>query len=275
MKDMTIPELKQKAVDYKKKMLTLAHVSGGMHVGGDLSMADILVALYYRIMKIDAARPDWAERDYFILSKGHGAGGLYTILADMGFFDMEHLLTTYNKLDSCYGMHPDRKKAPGVEVSAGSLGHGLSITNGMAYASKMDGEPNRYYCLMGDGEIQEGSVWEAAMSAAHFHLDNVIAIIDRNGLSLDGYTEDVMALEPLEKKWEAFGWNAIRVNGHDMEAIIKVFENLKPNGKPTCIIAETIKGCGIDFMENDPNWHAGTVDSEMLKKCCDLLDTCK
>jgi transketolase len=268
----SIAQLEAATLNYKKKLLTLAHVSGGMHVGGDLSLAEILVALYYRVMKVDPKNPNWPGRDYFVLSKGHCAGGLFTVLADMGFFDEDELRATYQKLDAKYGMHPCRK-AVGVETATGSLGHGLSITNGMALAAKLDGADNTFYCVLGDGECHEGSVWEAAMSAAQFKLDNVVAIIDRNGLSLDGFTEEIMALEPLDKKWESFGWNVAVVDGHDMDALVSALEAARQrNGKPNMIIAKTVKGHSISFMENDPDWHAGTVDSEMLKKCCAILD---
>jgi transketolase len=268
----SIAQLEAASLNYKKKLLALAHVSGGMHVGGDLSLAEILVALYYGVMKVDPSNPRWPGRDYFVLSKGHCAGGLFTVLADLGFFDEDELRATYQKLDAKYGMHPCRK-AVGVETAAGSLGHGLSIINGMALAAKLDGADNTFYCVLGDGECQEGSVWEAAMSAAQFKLDNVVAIVDRNGLSLDGFTEEIMALEPLDKKWESFGWNVAVIDGHDMGAVVGALEAAKQrNGKPTMIIAKTVKGHSIPFMENDPDWHAGTVDSEMLEKCLAMLD---
>lgn len=271
----TIAELEAASLNYKRKLLTLAHVSGGMHVGGDLSLAEILVALYYRVMKVDPKNPDWPGRDYFVLSKGHCAGGLFTVLADLGFFDENELRTTYQKLDAKYGMHPCRK-AIGVETATGSLGHGLSITNGMALAAKLDGADNMFYCVLGDGELHEGSVWEAAMSGAQFKLDNVVAIVDRNGMSLDGFTEELMALEPLDKKWESFGWNTVVVDGHDMGAMVRALEGARRrNGKPTVIIARTVKGHGIPFMENDPDWHAGTVDSAMLQKCFAMLEAAR
>ena len=269
-----IEGLKDKACEIRKKILTLGHLGGALHFGGDLSMTDAMVALFYYALKKDPKNPHWPGRDRFILSKGHGAGCLYTVLADCGYFSEELLRSNYNKLDSGFGIHPIMNKVPGVEASTGSLGHGLSLCVGMGIAAKLNHETFRIYCLLGDGECQEGSVWEAAMSANHYKLGNLTAIIDRNGLSLDGPTEEIMALEPLEDKWKAFGWNAVTIEGNDMEQLLRCLSSLPPvkSEKPTCIIAKTTKGKGICFMENDPNWHAGSVDSEKLAECCVMLD---
>ena len=270
-----IDRLELKAIDIRKKILTLAHAAGSLHVGGDLSMTDALVALFYEVMKHDPKNPDWEERDIFILSKGHGAGGLYVPLADLGYFEMDDLLERYGKLDSPYGMHPS-DEVPGIEMSTGSLGHGLSGAVGFALASKMDNSSRKVYTLVGDGECHEGSIWEAAMSASNFKLNNLVAIVDRNHMSLDGFTEDLMALEPFDKKWESFGWYTQVVDGHDMEALLQAFENAhKQSEKPSVIIANTVKGKGIPFMENNADWHAGSVDSEMLKECHQILDDSK
>lgn len=269
-----IEGLKDKACEIRKKILTLGHLGGALHFGGDLSMTDAMVAIFNYALKKDPKNPHWPERDRFILSKGHGAGCLYTVLADCGYFSEELLLSNYNKLDSGFGIHPIMNKVPGVEASTGSLGHGLSLCVGMAIAAKLNRAKFRIFCLLGDGECQEGSVWEAAMSASHYKLGNLTAIIDRNGLSLDGPTEEIMALEPFEEKWKVFGWNAVSIEGNDMEQLLKTLSSLPPveSEKPTCIIAKTTKGKGICFMENDPNWHAGSVDSEKLAECCVMLD---
>jgi transketolase len=272
-----IDRLENKAIEIRKHILELAMYSGGLHVGGDLSMTDSLVALYYEVMKHDPNNPQWEDRDIFVLSKGHGAGGLYTILADMGYFDMDDLKQTYRKLESKYGMHPCKDTVPaGIEMSTGSLGHGLSGAVGIALASRLNNNPRKVYSLVGDGECQEGSIWEAAMSASNFKLNNLITIVDRNHLSLDGNTEDLMALEPFDKKWDAFGWHTQVVNGHNFEELLNAFENAhNQTDRPSVIIADTVKGKGIPFMENNPDWHAGSVDSEMLKECYKILDESK
>jgi transketolase len=270
-----IGRLEYKACDIRKKILTLAYNAGQLHVGGDLSMTDILVALYYSSMKHDPKNPQWPDRDKFVLSKGHGAGGLYTILADLGYFSEEELMTTYGKLESKFGMHPCKDTVPaGIEMSTGSLGHGLSGCVGMALAAKLDRQRTKVFTLLGDGETNEGSVWEAAMSASHFKLGNLVAIIDRNELSLDGKTEEIMGIEPLPDKWAAFGWHVITVDGNDMTQLLKVLASVpdSESDKPTCIIAKTIKGKGIPFMENKPEWHSGTVSSEILAECMSILN---
>ncbi len=269
-----ISGLKDKACEIRKKILNLGHLGGALHFGGDLSMTDVMVALFYLVLKKDPKDPQWPERDRFVLSKGHGAGCLYTVLADTGYFSEQSLVDTYGKPETRFGVHPDMHKVPGVEASTGSLGHGLSISVGMAMAARLNNDKFRIFTLLGDGESQEGSVWEAAMSASHYKLGNLTAIIDRNGLSLDGPTEEIMSLEPLEDKWRSFGWHAVSVDGNDMEQLFGALTSLPPadSEKPTCIIAETTKGKGICFMENDPNWHAGSVDSEKLAECCIELD---
>ncbi len=239
-------------------------------------MTDILVALYYHVLKYDPHNPKWPERDRFILSKGHGAIALCPVLADVGYFPVEKL-ATFNQLDSPFGMHPDRNKIPGVEMSTGSLGHGLSVAVGIALSARIDHASHRIFCLMGDGEMDEGLIWEAAMSAAHYKLGNLVGIIDRNGLSLDGFTEDVMTLEPLLQKWKAFGWRAYEVDGHDMGALLDAFEKLPPtsDNKPTVIIARTVKGKGVSFMENTVDWHYGNLDEELRDQALAELESKK
>ena len=226
-------------------------------------MTDIAVSLYYEVMKYDPHYPAWPERDRFVLSKGHGALCLYAILADVGFYPPEEL-ESYGKLGSPFGWHPNMHKNPGVDMSTGSLGHGLSASVGMALAGRSEGARWRVYCLLGDGELHEGTVWEAAMSASQFGLGNLVAVIDRNQYCSDGATEDIMGLEPLADKWRSFGWNTRETDGHDMESILETFAALPaPDSKaPNCIIASTIKGRGVSFMEGRFEWHYGGLDED-------------
>jgi len=272
-RDELIKFLKNKVIDIKKKMIDLTRIAGGGHVGGSLSMMDVLVALHYHILKIDPKNPKWEERDRFVLSKGHGGIGLCPVLADLGFFP-EEAMADFNQLDSPFGIHPDMHKIPGVEMSTGSLGHGLSVCVGIGLAQRLDKAKWRVYCLLGDGECNEGSVWEAAMAAAHYKLGCLTAIVDRNMLSIDGSTEDVMALEPFADKWRAFGWNVVEIDGHNMEQILDTFENLPlvTSERPTAVIARTVKGKGISFMENDPAWHYGGIDAEKEAICMKELE---
>ncbi|WP_248927038.1 transketolase [Paenibacillus hamazuiensis] len=251
---MNIDELRRKAVQIRMDLLRMIHHAKTGHTGSSLSNTDILVALYYGVMRVDAARPKWEERDRFIASKGHAVESLYCILADKGFFPKEEL-KTYSRFGSRLIGHPNNK-VPGVEMNTGALGHGLSIAVGMAKAAKMDGKPYRVYTLMGDGEQAEGSVWEAAMAGAHYKLDNLIGIIDRNKLQISGTTEEVMGLEPLEEKWAAFGWNVVPVNGNDMAELVDALQAApREAGKPILLMAYTTKGKGVSFAENVPHWH--------------------
>ncbi len=256
--------LSKEAAYIRKKVLELTKIAGGGHLGGGLSMVDMTVALYHHVMNIDPKKPDWPDRDRFILSKGHGAIALDPVLARVGYFPEEDL-NTFNQLDSPFGMHTNAKSTPGIEHSTGSLGHGLSVGVGMALGARLENADWRVFCLVGDGELQEGSMWEAIMSAAHFKLGNLVAIIDRNKYSIDGLTEDVMALEPLDEKLSAFRWNVLEVNGHDMAEIINVFEELPPpdSDTPTIIIANTEKGYGVSFMRGEAKWHYGAIDSDL------------
>ena len=250
-----IEGLKEKARSLRTEILKMLAEAGSGHTGGSLSAADIVAVLYFYKMRHNAGNPQWTERDRFILSKGHAAPVLYAALALSGYFDKE-ILKTLRKIGSPLQGHPCSCKVPGVEISTGSLGQGLSIANGMAMGIKIDGLPSRVYCLLGDGEIQEGQIWEAAMTAAHYRLDNLCAIIDNNGLQIDGPCCDVMHIEPIVYKWEAFGWHVIDIDGHDIKAIVGALneaETLK--GKPTMIVARTTKGKGVSFFEGKVEYH--------------------
>lgn len=250
-----ISELKNKALDIRKRVIEMVAEAGMGHIGSDLSSVDILTVLYFHILNIDPQRPEWEDRDRFVLSKGHGCGALYTTLAKAGFFS-EKLLNTFMELDTNLPGHPDRNKTPGIEMNTGALGHGLPVSIGMALAGKIDRRGYRVFVLMGDGEQDEGSVWEGAMAASHFKLDSLTAIINRNGLQLGGSTEDTMSLEPLDDKYRSFGWAVKIINGNDVEELVDTFSDLPFNkGKPSLIIARTVKGKGVSFIENRPEWH--------------------
>jgi transketolase len=262
--DNDVSFLKEKARKLRIEILKMLTEAGSGHTGGSLSAADIVTALYFYKMKLNPKDPKWRERDRFILSKGHAAPLLYAALALSGYFDKE-LLKTLRKIGSPLQGHPCSKKLPGVEISTGSLGQGLSIANGIALGLRLDGLPSRVYCLLGDGETQEGQVWEASMTAAHYKLDNLCAIIDNNGLQIDGYCEDVMCIEPIVNKWEAFGWHVIDINGHDMEAILNAFNEAETvKMKPTMIVARTVKGKGVSFFEGKVEYHGITPTHEEL-----------
>jgi len=265
--------LKAEAVEIRKKVLELTRVAGGGHLGGGLSMVDMTVALYHHVMNIDPKNPKWPERDRFILSKGHGAITLDAVLARVGYFPSEDL-ATFNKLDSPFGMHTNAKSTPGIEHSTGSLGHGLPVAVGMALGARLDEASWRVFCLLGDGEFHEGSMWEGLMSAAQYKLGNLVAIIDRNRFSLDGLTEDLMALDPLDEKLKAFRWNVLEVNGHSMAELLNAFEELPApdSDVPTIIIANTEKGYGVSFMSGDPKWHYGAIDSDLEKQAVEDIE---
>lgn len=269
-------ELQNKAVDIRKKIVELSATAGGGHLGGSLSMVEVMVALYYHVMKYDPGNPDWPERDRFVMSKGHGALGLCPVLADVGYYP-EELMCDFNDLDSPFGMHPDMNKIPGIEMSTGSLGHGLSISVGVALSGRLDRADWRVFCLLGDGECDEGMVWEAAMSASHFKLGNLTAIVDRNGYSLDGPTEEIMALEPFADKWRAFGWNVHDVDGHDLGQLLDAFDKVPDahTDKPTCIISNTTKGKGVSFMEGANEWHYAGCDDELTAQALEELEACR
>lgn len=250
-----VEELRQKARTLRVEILKMLAQAGSGHTGGSLSSADIVTALYYSKMRHKPSEPQWSHRDRFVLSKGHAAPVLYAVLALTGYFD-KSLLSTLRKVGSPLQGHPSSKMLKGVEVSTGSLGQGLSIANGMALGLRLSGINSRVYCLLGDGEIQEGQVWEAVMTSAHYKLDNLCAIVDANGLQIDGRCCDVMKIDPIADKWSAFGWHVITVDGHDMQAICSAFdEAMQTKGKPTVLVACTIKGKGVSIFENKVQYH--------------------
>ncbi len=258
--------LKNKAIDVRKKIVQLVVTAGGGHIGGGLSMTEILLVMYYDILNIDPKNPKKPDRDRFILSKGHGGVGICPVLADVGYYP-ESLMCDFNQYLSPFGMHPDMNKVPGIDMSTGSLGHGLPISVGLAIGARLQKQTWRTYCLMGDGECNEGTVWEGAMAAAHFKLGNLTAIIDRNRLMIDGPVSEVMEVEPFEDKWKAFGWDTRIVDGHDVGALLDVFRGLPPadSQKPVCVICNTKKGRGVSFTENQTKWHYGGLDEESEK----------
>ncbi len=245
--------------------------AGSGHPGGSLSVADIMATLYFDKMNIDPKNPNWEDRDRLILSKGHVAPALYAALAERGYFD-RGALKTLRKNDSFLQGHPDMKKTPGVDVSTGSLGQGLSIANGMALAGRLNEKDYYVYVILGDGEIQEGQVWEAAMSSAHYKLDHVIAFLDFNGLQIDGTNEEVMNVNPLDEKFRSFGWNVQMIDGHDCGAIAAAVDKAKKNtGRPNMIICKTVKGKGVSFMENVAGWHGTAPNAEQAEKALEDL----
>lgn len=256
-----IKALERKATEIRKLLVEMIFEAGTGHTGSSLSNADILTVLYYHVMKVDPKNPEWEDRDRYVQSKGHAVESYWAVLADKGFIEKEEL-KTFSQYGSRLIGHPNNK-VPGVEMNTGALGHGLSVSVGMALAAKMDKRSHRVFTLMGDGELAEGSVWEAAMAASQYKLDNLIGIIDRNRLQITGKTVEVMDNEPLDKKWESFGWEVIQVDGHDLEALIRVFDGLPGvAGKPTMIIANTLKGKGISLAEGVPSWHHHVPNKE-------------
>ncbi len=263
---MSIIELKYVANAIRQDIIKMLLPAKSGHPGGSLSAADIMATLYFREMRINPAQPNWPERDRFVLCKGHAAPVLYAALAEKGYFPKEELLGLRQTGHMLQG-HPDMRKTPGVDMSTGSLGQGLSAANGMAMAGKLDDKDFRVYALLGDGEMAEGQVWEAAMAAAHYKLDNLVAILDFNGLQIDGPTDNVMSSAPLLDKWRAFGWHVLEVDGHDIEKLVEAFEEAKNvQGKPTMLIAHTVKGQGVSFMENVAGWHGSVPNAEQSEQ---------
>jgi len=252
--------LTAKAKLVRRETVRLTRIAGAGHYTGTFSAAELFAALYYAQLRYRPGQPDWPDRDRFVLSKGHAAIGLYPVLADVGFFDPA-LLDNYTRLHSRFGDHPDMRKIPGIDFSSGSLGHGLSTTLGMTLAARVQGRPYRSYVILGDGELCEGQVWEAAMAAGHYRAGPLVAIVDRNQLSIDGPTESIMGVEPLDEKFRAFRWQVQRIDGHDFDAILDAFAGLHadPHGPPQMIIADTVKGRGVQRMELDTNWHVGNL----------------
>ena len=268
---MNIKELKQKAIEIRKGIIKAVYCAQSGHPGGSLSVADILTVLYFHEMNIKPENPNWEDRDRLVLSKGHCSPALYSCLANRGYFSIEDL-KTFRKIDSYLQGHPDKNKVPGVDMTTGSLGQGLSAANGMAIAGKMDNKKYRVYCILGDGEIEEGQIWEAAMTSNKYKLDNLCVIIDNNNLQIDGTIEEVMSSYPIDEKFRSFGFEIIKIDGHDIEEITKAFEVAKNiKGKPTCIIAKTVKGKGISYMENQVGWHGKAPNEEQYKQAMQEL----
>lgn len=260
-----IEELSERARQLRVHVLKMTHAAGSGHPGGSLSAADVIAALYFHFLNVDPENPQWADRDRFVLSKGHACPVLYAALAERGFFPVKELLTL-RKLGSRLQGHPELGTTPGVEACAGAEGQGLSVAVGMALAARLDGKSHRIYVMIGDGENDVGQTWEAAMGAAHFKLDNITAVVDRNGIQQEGRTEDIMSLEPLAEKWEGFGWNVVEIDGHDMRAIVDALYAAKEvKGKPTVIIARTQKGKGVSYMEGVVRFHGVAPTDEELK----------
>jgi len=263
--DEQVRTLTEKARRIRIDILKMLTDCGSGHTGGSLSSADIVTALYFHKMKYDPKKPNWTGRDYFILSKGHAAPLLYTVLAHAGYIEQKELCTL-RRIGSRLQGHPDSKYLPGVEISTGSLGQGLSVANGIALAHKLDKKANRIFALLGDGELQEGQIWEAAMTAAHYRLDNLCALVDNNGLQIDGPVEKVMGVEPITDKWRAFGWNVLDIDGHDMEQIVHALDRAETvKDKPTMIVCRTIKGKGSKVFEGKVEFHGTTPSKEELE----------
>lgn len=264
--------LKQNAWQARHDIIDVTGWSGGAHIGGGLSVTDILVILYFKYLNIDPKKPDWKDRDRLIMSKGHAGVALAPVLARKGYFDLE-LLKTFNKFKSPFGMHLDCLKVKGVDVSTGSLGHGLPIGVGMALGARLQKKSWHTYCILGDGECNEGSIWEAAMAASHFKLTNLITFVDRNRLMIDGTTEEVMGVEPFADKWKAFGFIVKEIDGHDFNELADAIDYAKSEKTgPVVIIANTKKGKGVDFMEDEVKWHYGGLDTDLLAKAKASVD---
>jgi transketolase len=263
----TVGELQTIAKRIRREIIEMIGAAGSGHPGGSLSAVEILVELYFNRMHIDPKNPKLADRDRFILSKGHAAPVLYAVMAEAGYDETPlDKLNTLRKMGSIYQGHPDMRYIPALEASTGSLGEGLSLALGMGIAARLNGGKSRTYVMFGDGEIQEGQVWEAAMAGAFHKLDNIVVIVDNNRIQLDGFVKDIMAIDPLADKWRAFGWHTIEIDGHDLAAIQQALTEAEATkGKPTCLVAHTIKGKGVSFMENNPKFHGTAPNADEVK----------
>ena len=262
----SIEDLRKKSKEIRRDIIEEVYNASSGHPGGSLSVTDILTVLYFNQMNINPDKPNYENRDRLILSKGHCCPALYATLANRGYFDKE-LLKSFRKIDGLLQGHPDMKKIPGVDMSSGSLGQGLSAANGMALASKLDKKGFRVYCIVGDGEIEEGQIWEAAMTSSHYKLDNLCVIVDNNNLQIDGQVKDVMNVYPIDEKFKSFGFETINIDGNNIEEIIEALQKAKiTKGKPTAIIAKTIKGKGVSFMEDNVSWHGKAPSEEEYNK---------
>ncbi len=270
--DQEIMELEKKACRVRKDIVDITGWAGGAHIGGAMSVIDILIILYYKYLNIDPKNPEMEDRDRVVLSKGHAGVGYAPLLSRKGYFDFE-LLKDFNKFKSPFGMHLDGCKVKGVDASTGSLGHGLPISVGLALGARVQKKSWLTYCILGDGECNEGTNWEAAMAASQFKITNMITFVDRNKLMIDGTTEEIMGIEPFADKWKAFGFIVKEINGHDFRELAEAIEYAqKENNAPVVIIANTVKGKGVDFMENDVKWHYGGLDTDLIEKAKKSVD---
>ncbi len=270
-KSHNLEELADKAKVVRRHIIRMISEAGSGHPGGSLSMVEILVALFFHTLRHRPGEPDWPDRDRFILSKGHGCPALYSVLAETGYLPVEELMT-FRKLGSPLQGHPDRRLLPILEASTGSLGQGLSIAVGLALGARLDKRSCRTYVIIGDGESEEGQVWEAAMFAAHQKVDNLTAIVDCNGIQLDGFTRDILDMEPIVPKWKAFGWHVQEIDGHDFSQIFAAFKKAaSTRGRPSVILARTVKGKGVSFMENNPAFHGKAPTKEQTEKALQEL----
>ena len=258
-----VERLEEQAVQLRRDIVEMIHAAKAGHPGGSLSAVDMITALYFHVMRIDPQNPRWEDRDRFVLSKGHACPALYTARARRGFFDPKHL-TTLRQYHSILQGHPDMNKTPGIDISSGSLGNGLAIGVGMAMSGRLHHQDYMTYVMLGDGEVQEGMVWEAAMAAHHHDLGNLVAIVDCNGVQINGWVNEIMTVEPLADKWRAFGWNVVEVNGHNMKDLLTVLHTAKTMRHPTVILMRTVKGRGVSFMEDDCKWHGNSPSDEEL-----------
>jgi transketolase len=271
----TIQRLKRQAMILRRHIIRMTHSAQSGHPGGSMSAADIVTALYFHVLRVDPKNPSWPDRDRFVLSKGHACPVWYAALAERGFFPVEELLT-FRKINSRLQGHPELGTTPGVENAAGAEGQGLSFSVGLSLAARMDHKGWRVFCLLGDGEQDVGQTWEAAMAGAKYGLDNLTAIIDRNGIQQEGRTEDIMPLEPLQNKWESFNWHVLNIDGHDFRQILAALDEAqKTKGRPTVIIARTVKGKGVSFMENKIKYHGAATSDEELELALKELEVAR
>ncbi|QQK76525.1 transketolase [Salicibibacter cibarius] len=264
--------IKEKAKMSRLETIRLVALAKSGHYGSSFSSSEIFATLYYKVLNYDPKNPKWRSRDRFVMGKGHAAVGAYPVLADVGFFPKEEL-DTYTQVGSPFGDHPDMNKINGIDFSSGSIGHGLSVGVGMSLGARVDNENYRSYILMGDGELQEGQVWEAAMSAANFKLGNLVAIVDDNKVTVDGVTGELMDINPIKEKWKSFGWNVVEVDGHDVEALVETFDHLPSPGSdvPTAIICDTVAGKGVSFMEHGYEWHVANLGEDDKQKAIEEI----
>ena len=273
--EQKISTLKKKAADVRIDIINAVHNAGSGHPGGSLSAADIATVLYFDEMNVDPSKPEMKGRDKCVFSKGHAGPAQLAAMAERGYFPAEDFTGTLRKMGSIFQGHPSIK-IPGIEMSTGSLGQGFSVAVGMAMANRMDSDPGRIYAVLGDGELQEGIIWEAAMAASHYNLDNIVAIIDHNGLQIDGRNDDVMTVNPVGAKFESFGWNVISAEGNSVESLCSALKEAREcKGRPTAIVAETVKGKGVSFMENQAGWHGKAPNDEQTQQAIAEIEAAK